>query len=524
MEKQIEEIENSEDLWSAVRNLQLLASNEKSHGVSELIDKTIEKCRIIDDKKALVNLYGYKIPIIYNFKEKLPLASQLINEMLTISEEINYQDGIVWAYSYIWYAEKIKGNKEKSAKAMDKSLEILNQLTDCDKYIHYFILYSYAVDKWLEEHDPTSIQIFEDCLNYFYHNKFYRSLAQTLGMLSVIYMRTQDNKKALETSIKILSNKSLFNKMPDDVKGIVYYFTGLTHLLNSNLSLAESSFTDAYDILKLVSEKSIYFSYFITLCAYFSVVKALQGKIIQAFEMINEVDKLLKKEFYIKNLDKNTESQILHTLNLIKFYVYSRKIDFDLETSLDLIDEIIEGCKNHYSDFLLLTEFILNANLDNHTLKELSNTNYFSLNRVKHIIEFMIEKTITDEEISDEQRHLNCINILKNRIRTDNTTFIEDTYAGLLLAQELLDLQRFDEIYPLLRKYKDQLHKIEVLEMRIFMKAFIQVGEFRNGDPLAPAVQYMAIKKCRKHRFTKLEQLLFQHQQTMRNWVLPSYL
>lgn len=136
----------------------------------------------------------------------------------------------------------------------------------------------------------------------------------------------------------------------------------------------------------------------------------------------------------------------------------------------------------------------------------------------------MIEKTVTDENISDEQRHLNCIDILKNRIRTDKTTFIEDTYADLLLAQELLDLQRFDAIYPLLRKYKVQLHKIEVLEMRIFMKAFIQVGEFRNGDPLAPAVQYMAIKKCRKHRFTKLEQLLFQHQQTMRNWVLSSYL
>ncbi len=524
MEKQIEEIENSEDLWSAVKFLQLFASNERSHGVVDLIDQTTEKCKLIDDKKALVNLYGLKIPVIYNFQDKLLVASQLINEMLTISEEINYQEGTAWAYSYMWYVEKIKGNKEESVKAMDKSLEILNQLTDCDKYIYHFVKYSYAIEKWLEEHDSKSIQIFEECLIYFYHNKFHRSLAQTLGILSVIYFKKLDNKKALEISIKILANRSLFDKMPYDVKGIVYYFTGLAHLLNLNLSLAETSFADSYAILKTVSEKNIYFSNFIILHSHSSTVKALQGKIAQAFEMINEVDKLLKKEFYIKNLDKNTKSQILHTLNLIKFYVYSRKIDFDVETSQDLIDEIIEGCKNHYSNFLLLTEFILNANLDDHTLKELSNTNYFSLNRVKHIIEFVIEKTTTDENISDEQRHLNCIDILNNRIRTDKTTFIEDTYADLLLAQELLDLQLFDEIYPLLRKYKDQLHKIEVLEMRIFMKAFIQVGEFRNGDTLAPAVQYMAIKKCRKHRFTKLEQLLFQHQQTMRNWVLPSYL
>ncbi len=53
MEKQIEAIKNSEDLWSAVKSLQLFASNERSLGVSELVDKTIEKCRLLDDKKSI---------------------------------------------------------------------------------------------------------------------------------------------------------------------------------------------------------------------------------------------------------------------------------------------------------------------------------------------------------------------------------------------------------------------------------------------------------------------------------------
>ena len=186
---------------------------------------------MLDNKKALINLYGYKIPIIYNFKEKLPLASQLINEMLTISEEISYQDGIAWAYSYIWYIEKVKGNEKKSAKAMDKSLEILNQLTDCNRYIHHFILYSYAVEKWLEERDTKSSDILEECADYFFQNGFYRSLVQTLGILLIIYQRTQNSEKVLEISKGLLGNKRVYEKLPKDVQACTHYVAGLGYTI-----------------------------------------------------------------------------------------------------------------------------------------------------------------------------------------------------------------------------------------------------------------------------------------------------
>ena len=58
---------------------------------------------------------------------------------------------------------------------------------------------------------------------------------------------------------------------------------------------------------------------------------------------------------------------------------------------------------------------------------------------------------------------------------------------------------------------KNNLHKIEVLEMRVFMEAFIQVGAYKNGDPLGPALQYMAIKKCRLYGFSKLENNLLDY-------------
>ncbi len=49
--------------------------------------------------------------------------------------------------------------------------------------------------------------------------------------------------------------------------------------------------------------------------------------------------------------------------------------------------------------------------------------------------------------------------------------------------------------------------------MRIFMEAFIQVGAYKNGDPLGPALQYIAIKKCILYGFSRLENKLLDYLQ-----------
>jgi hypothetical protein len=156
---------------------------------------------------------------------------------------------------------------------------------------------------------------------------------------------------------------------------------------------------------------------------------------------------------------------------------------------------------------MLLSEFILNANLENAKLKNLLSLNNFSINRVKHIIQFVLHKEEKNKETT-EVKHLQRIEILKNRESTKKTTFIENVLADILVSQQLYSLKRYEEIYPLLRKYEDKLNRIEVLELRIFMEAFIQVGKFKLGDPFGPALQYMAIKKCRSYGFSRLESKL----------------
>ncbi len=508
MEKQIEEIKNSEDLWSAVKSLQLLASNEKSHGVSELIDKTIGQCRLLDDRKALVNLYGYKIPIIYNFKEKLPLASQLINEMLTISKEIDYQDGIAWAHSYVWYIEKFQGDKMSAKKTMDKSLEIFNQLADCDRYIHHFILYSYAVEKWLEERDSKSADILEECADYFFQNGFYRSLVQTLGILLIIYQRTQNSEKVLETSQGLLENLRVFEKLPKDVQACTHYIVGLGYTLQYSLANAEAHFEKAREIFKDVYKQTIYISNYVLALSYLSMSQALQGKMVQALQLIIQIEFLIQDEFIKEDLEIISKRQIKHSFNLVKFYVQTRKRDFNIEESSELIKNLYSGTQINYSDAIMLSEFLLNAQLSYEQLLELQKKDNPSLKRVKHIMSFMMEKTRTDVELTAVELLRNCIVTLWKRRVPKDDTFVEQSFVDLLLAQQYYDLGRFDEMNKLLRNYSDKLDTIEVLEQRLFIKGMMYFAAHRSGDIFAPSKFYKSIQECKNNDFTRLEELL----------------
>ena len=100
---------------------------------------------------------------------------------------------------------------------------------------------------------------------------------------------------------------------------------------------------------------------------------------------------------------------------------------------------------------------------------------------------------------------------MKNRRIIENETYLEKAFTDLLIAKELFNLEKYDEIHLLLREYRKRVDKLEVLEFRIFMESFIQVGAYKTGDPLGPALQYMAIKKCRQYGFSRLENKLLDY-------------
>ncbi|MCK4895920.1 MAG: hypothetical protein KAS47_03875 [Candidatus Heimdallarchaeota archaeon] len=45
------------------------------------------------------------------------------------------------------------------------------------------------------------------------------------------------------------------------------------------------------------------------------------------------------------------------------------------------------------------------------------------------------------------------------------------------------------------------------------MEAFIQIGAYKSGDPLGPALQYMTIKKFKLYEFSRLQNKLLDYLQ-----------
>jgi hypothetical protein len=512
--KDFQKLESKESLSTFIERFRVVAKNEKSNNENLIfIEKVIEKCKQLDDKKSLVKVYEIKVSLIEHLFSRASEISEIASAMKDLSNEINYIEGLALSYNVEWYIEKIKGNTEKSKKALSKSIAYIEKISNPEKYAFHVCMYSLAVEKWLSEHDIESSTILEECSSYFFEEGYHRSLAQTFGLLSIIYTRTHDSKKALNISKRIFSDRILFDGLAQEVKGMIYYFVGLGYMLDANLRISESYFQEAYSILKPIYLKSDFYGYFIVLHSYLATVTGLLGKTKQAIEIDKLADTLLQTEFIQKNIDINTKKQILHTHNLVKFYNISRLSNYNSQEHQKLIDDIFANCKDLFSDFMTLSEFILNSNLDTDKLQQLLEIDNFSVNRIKYLIEFMLEKQQLEREISQEQRVLNCISILEKRVKTKKTTFMENVYANLLIAQQLFTLKRYAEISPLLKQYENKLHRIEVLEMRIFMEAFIQVGAYKNGDPLGPALQYMAIKKCRLYGFSRLENTLLKYLQ-----------
>ncbi len=501
------EIDRSEEFYEFIDIIRPICAYEKSKRIKCLIENAIEKSKRFSDKRILANLYDLKIRQLYLSKDKLPEILKLHSEMDSLCRKLNYDSGLALVFHLKWYIERLQGNRDGSSEFIKKAIYIIENSTKIDDYTTYFCKYSFAIENWLNHRDFSSIEILEDCVKYFYKNGFFHGLAMGIGILAMIYQQTQDKEKSMELTKAILGRREYLSHIPEEIKSIIHFFIGFSQELNFNLSIAEEHLQEMQRILEPVYKMSVYSGYYLTALSYLTATYALQGKLELAYVQMKEVDELIEEGVATKNLDHFSEEQLKHIFNLTKFYIHSRLQNFQLENLQDLVQIILTNIGKYYSNAIFFSEFLLNAELTKEQLIEIRNLKNSSTKRVGHIINFLIEKATH----TTEENLMKTISTLKQRPVEERMTTEEKAFADLLAAQEYYKLRRFSEIYPLLKKYKNHLNSIEVLELRVFMEAFIQIGAFKNGDPLGPALQYVAIRKCRQFGFSRLENKLLNY-------------
>lgn len=496
-----------EELQQTVNKLRKLSYNNRGNeSILVLILLAIEKGNELGDLISLVNLYSLKITHLQHQKHNLQEIIKISEYIRNLSEKMNYSEGLALYYAHRCYIEKLNGNKTQALADIKQSVNLLKKPSSNDGFIYNVCSYLFAVEHWLQKRDYTSAEILEKNIDYFHTEGMYHGFAMSLGILTIIYQQTQNRKKSIELIKRILANSTLISKIPEEIKSIIYYFIGVSHKLSFNLGETEKHLLEAERILKPIYKDSIYSGYYLTALSHLTTTYALQGKLELALDQLKRVEELLDEEIATKNLDSFNKNQIVHDFNLTKFYIQSRLYDFNLGKSQDLIQTIVSNVGTYHSNAIMLSEFLLNANFTITDLQDIKKLNNPSTKRVEHILDLLMCRGS-----NDDTQALQRINALKRRPVEERMTYVERAFADLLAAQEYYKINRFAEIYPLLKKYENQTHKIEVLEMRVFMEAFIQVGAYKNGDPLGPALQYMAIKKCRNYGFSRLENRLLDY-------------
>ncbi|MHA1203130.1 MAG: hypothetical protein ACTSQ4_11510 [Candidatus Heimdallarchaeaceae archaeon] len=498
----IKQVESEEDLEAVINNLRIIASNKKNNEISKLIDMALTKSRVFNDDVATINLLELKIKQKFHLDTNIDELSQNLEEMLVLAIKIDYIEGLALAYTTKWGIEKSQGNKEASADSLLKAKEAISRINSKD-YTYYICTYSFAIHDWLVSRDIKVVKRLEECCEYFYSRGFFHGLAMGLGILTIIYQQTQNREGSMQLIRKFLPSRDFLFNMPLEIHSIIHYFIGVSHKLCFNITEAKNHLEESISILKICYDKSIYSGYYLRGLAHLTACFALQGKLELALNKMKKVDALIEEGIASKNLDFFSKKQIEHDFNLTKFYICTRLQNFQIDDLDDLVHIIIDNIDTQHSDAIFFSEFLLNSNLTKEQLIEIKNLSNPSTKRVEHILNFLIGKTTHKEE----KQIMSMVSTLKKRPVEERMTFVEKSFADLLAAQEYYKINRFTEIYPLLKKYENQLNRIEVLELRIFMEAFIQVGAFKNGDPLGPALQYMAIKKCKQYGFSGLEKI-----------------
>ena len=106
-------VQNIEDFRVLVRKIQLISYNKKADkDILRIIESSIKKGLQLDDKISLAQLFSLKISQLHHFSENIPIVMRLNDKILSLSESINYNEGIALFYAHRWYIEKFEYDKE----------------------------------------------------------------------------------------------------------------------------------------------------------------------------------------------------------------------------------------------------------------------------------------------------------------------------------------------------------------------------------------------------------------------------
>ncbi|MBY9002131.1 MAG: hypothetical protein KGD64_14520 [Candidatus Heimdallarchaeota archaeon] len=487
---------SKKELRKVVTDLLELTRRLPSEQSQKLIDKLIAKCEQLNDKESLVIIYYVKHIFIFGLLRKNGEIQELAEKMNSISEEIDFQEGIALYNMVLWGLEKLQGNIEGAITLRNMSMELMNSLEKPNLTILNWIKYSFAVGEWTEEKKPASVDILEDCMIYFRKREHYSSEIQAATIIADIYSKTNQNDKLVNIVQEIMGDDNLFQYYPKEVLGRFHFYLGLMFLTKADIELAEMHLFSSTQLFKRFGLRSNYIYDYLLGLSILARIYATTGQLVKVHEILSELKAIVDEGDLSERISKQFVNSLLSSITITQFYVTFHRRENHSEDFQDQLKYLLLK----YQQFLLLpemlTELMVYSGIEIDELNELKKERVSS-EFLKKVINFLIELQ-NPKESNTEKRIKNASKILN----LSNENSVRDgfgrIFGDLILAKLYLSIGKYEEFKNVMKRYIFKTERITHISLQFLAQSMEIIYKFLQGDKAEKAIDKLTniITQC----------------------------
>ncbi len=500
----IDNISKQTDLREVVSNLLELTRRLPPEESKQLIEKISLKSKQLNDVKSQVIVNYVKHLGIFGLLRKNGEILELANEIITLSEKIDYKEGKALYYIIMWGVEKLQDNIEKAIIMRKTSLEIIDSLESPDLMVSNWIRYSYAVGEWTESRNPSSAKMLEDCMLFFRSREHYSSEINAVTLLANIYSKTNQNDELFNIVQEIMGNDSLFKYYPKHVLGRFHFLLGQMFLSRGDKELAEMHLFSSTQLFKRFGHTSNHIYDSLSGLSILARIYATSGKLDKVHDILTELKKIVDEGDLYQKLSKQFVNSLVSSITITQFYMtFHKRNNYTIDFQVDVKSLLLK-----YQNFILLpemlTELMVYSGIEIDELIDLKKEK-LSNNFLKRVIDFLLalqnpDVTSTDQRIKNASKILDLSS--KNIVREGFGRIFSD----MILSKLYLSSGRYEEFKTTMKKYIFKTDKITNISLRIMAQSMEAIYKFLQSDKAEKAIERLSviISECEEKNLTRM--------------------
>jgi len=503
-ELDIDNISTLTDLRKVVSDLLELTRRLSPKESKQLIDKILLKSKQLNDIQSQVMVYYVKHIHIFGLLRKSGEILELAEEMSTLSEQIDFKEGIALYYIVRWGIEKLQGNIEEATIMRKTSMEIIDSLTNPDPMISYWIKYSYAVGEWTEARNPLAAKMLEDCMLFFRNREHYSSEINTVIFLANIYSKTNKKYELFNIVQEIMGNDDLFHYYPKHVLGRFHHYLGLMFLSKGDKELAEMHLFSSTQLFKRYGHSANYIYDYISGLSILARIYATSGKLDGVHDILTELKEIVDEGELYQQLSKQFVNNLVSSITITQFYMtFHKRNNYTID-----FQENVKNLLLRYQNFILLpemlTELMVYSGIEIEELSDLKKEKLSNDFLIK-VIDFLL--ALQNPDISNtEKRIRNASKILDLPSKNAVKEGFGIIFGDMILSKLYLSIGKYEDFKTIIKKYLNKTDKITNVSLRILAESMEAIYKFLQAEKSDKAIERLSkiITECEEKNLTRM--------------------